>query len=94
MRLPFAILPFLAALTPFTLAGVDFISPAAGGTLDGTGFTISWKDDGSAPKLSELDKYDISIVLGSNTPGPNTVRTCPPQSTLVEGSSREPEGIA
>lgn len=74
MRAPFAVLPLLATLTPITLADVEFTSPSAGGTLPAGSLSIKWTDSGSSPKISQLSSYQLSIVLGGNEEGTNTVR--------------------
>lgn len=73
MRLPFAILPLLATLTPLALADVEFVSPAAGASMPAGALSITWKESGTAPKISEFDSYVLELVLGGNTAGANTV---------------------
>lgn len=72
-NIPFAILPLLATLTPFALADIEFVSPAAGGTLPYGALSIQWKDSGSSPKLSSLNTYVLELVLGGNEAGADTV---------------------
>lgn len=73
MRIPFAILPLLATLTPFTLADVQFTSPAAGGSISAGTISVRWTDSGDAPKISQLDTYILELVLGGDEAGADTV---------------------
>lgn len=59
---------FLAATVPFALADVAFTVPAAGASVPGgTAFTVTWKDSGNAPSLSDLSAYQLILYSGSNT---------------------------
>ena len=64
---PSAALVFLAATAPLALADVAFTIPAAGATIPGgTAFTVTWKDSGAAPSLSDLSAYQLFLYSGSN----------------------------
>lgn len=65
----------LAALAPFALADVEFTSPAAGASVAAGAITISWKDSGVSPPLSELTPQTLQLVVGGNEVGTNTVRS-------------------
>jgi hypothetical protein len=59
---------FLAATAPLALADVEFTVPAAGASVaGGTAFTVTWKDSGDAPSLSDLSAYQLLLYSGSNT---------------------------
>ena len=73
MHIPFAVLPLLATLTPFTLADVEFTTPSAGGSLPFGAIDVQWQDSGSAPSLKTLDSYILELVLGSDEPGEDQV---------------------
>lgn len=73
MRIPFAILPLLATLTPLTLADVEFVSPSAGGSLPAGALSIRWRDSGESPPLDELTTYVLELVLGADEAGADTV---------------------
>lgn len=73
MRIPFAILPLLATLTPFTLADVQFTSPSAGGTMPAGALAIKWTDSGDAPSIKQLSTYVLELVLGADEAGADTV---------------------
>ena len=63
----FRLLALLAAITPFTLADVEFTSPAAGATLTGGGsISIEWQDSGNAPSISDLTTYQLFLCAGGN----------------------------
>nr|OQO23750.1 hypothetical protein B0A51_09252 [Rachicladosporium sp. CCFEE 5018] len=57
----------VAALSPFALADVEFVTPAAGGTLAAGAVSITWKDSGTAPALSLLAGWSIQLMVGGNT---------------------------
>lgn len=46
-------------------------SPAAGSSnpISGTSgsVTVEWKDDGEAPKISELKSFTLQLIVGGNT---------------------------
>jgi len=65
MRLNF-LAPFVA-LSPFALADVEFTSPAAGASLPAGAITITWKDSGTSPAISQLTTYTLSLMVGGNT---------------------------
>lgn len=61
-------LVFLAALVPAALAYPEITVPAAGASVPGgTAFTVTWKDSGDAPSISDLSAYQILLYSGSNT---------------------------
>lgn len=58
---------FLAACCPLAFADVEFTVPAAGASIaGGTAFTVTWKDSGSAPSISDLTSYQLFLEAGSN----------------------------
>ena len=58
---------FTLAIT-FALADVSFTSPAAGATVTaGSTFSVSWKDSGASPSLTDLAGYAIFLMVGGNT---------------------------
>ncbi|KAI9791071.1 MAG: hypothetical protein M1816_004302 [Peltula sp. TS41687] len=55
------------AITPFTIADVEFTSPAAGASIPGgTAIKVQWKDSGDAPSTSDLKSYQLFLCAGSN----------------------------
>lgn len=64
----------LLAITPATLADVEFISPAAGASIPAGAITVTWKDSGRAPAISALQSYTLQILVGGNDPA-DAVRT-------------------
>jgi len=67
MRISLAILTLLASC-PAAFADVEFTSPAAGASVPGgTAFSVTWKDSGNAPSLSDLTSYQLFLCTGSNT---------------------------
>jgi len=57
----------LAAFCPLALADVQFTVPAAGGSIaGGTAMTVTWKDSGAAPSISDLTAYQLFLMSGSN----------------------------
>jgi len=62
------ILPLLAFLLPFTLADVQFLTPAPGAVVaaDST-ITVTWKDSGVIPPLSSLAGYQVFLLVGGST---------------------------
>jgi hypothetical protein len=64
---PSTALVFLAATAPLALADVEFTVPAAGAKVaGGATFTVTWKDSGDAPSLSDLSAYQLLLYSGSN----------------------------
>jgi hypothetical protein len=64
---PSSALYTLAAIFPLAFADVEFTTPAAGGsTAGGTAFTVTWKDSGIAPSISDLSSYSLFLYSGSN----------------------------
>ena len=60
-------LSILLSLLGFTSADVEFTSPAAGTTLTGGGaITITWRESGVAPPLSDLSTYSLYLCAGGN----------------------------
>ncbi|EDU44313.1 beta-16-glucan boisynthesis protein [Pyrenophora tritici-repentis] len=63
--LPFAAL--VAALSPLVHAGIKFTSPAAGAQLTaGTAIAVQWTEGDTGPKLSELQSYQLQLIVGGN----------------------------
>ena len=72
MRL--TLLSLLAALAPsFVFADVQFTSPAAGGSIPAGAITVKWAESGTAPSISQLASYTITLMVGGNTDS-NAVR--------------------
>ncbi|KXL44687.1 hypothetical protein M433DRAFT_162285 [Acidomyces richmondensis BFW] len=65
MRVNF-LAPFIA-LSPFALADVQFTSPAAGASLPAGSITVTWKDSGTSPAISQLTTYTLTLMVGGNT---------------------------
>lgn len=63
--LPFLLLSALSSSLP-VLAEPTFTSPAAGDAISPGTITISWKDGGSAPSLSDITSYQLLLFTGSN----------------------------
>lgn len=61
-----SVLLFLLTL-PFTLAEPSFITPVGGSSLSAGTITVSWKDGGSAPSISDLSSYQLLLYTGSNS---------------------------
>lgn len=59
---------FLSVLLalPFAFAEPKFVSPVAGSTLSAGAITVTWKDGGSIPSLSDLNAYQLLLFTGSN----------------------------
>lgn len=67
MFLPRFIPLLLLAISPFTIADVEFTSPAAGASVPGgTVITVQWKDSGDAPSISDLKSYQLFLCAGGN----------------------------
>lgn len=57
-----------ATLAACAFAAPQITSPAAGASLPGTGsITVEWKDDGKAPKTTELQSFTLQLIVGGNT---------------------------
>lgn len=55
------------ACSPFTLADVEFTSPAPGDEVaGGTTLRVQWKDSGDAPSLADLKSYKLFLCAGGN----------------------------
>lgn len=52
---------------PFAVAEPKFVSPAAGSTLSAGTITVTWKDGGNAPSISDLSSYQLLLFTGSNS---------------------------
>lgn len=62
-----AVLLFLLATCPITLADVTFTAPAAGSIFEGNAaIDVSWVDSGDAPSIADLKDYNIYLYSGSN----------------------------
>jgi hypothetical protein len=60
----------VAALAPLASASVKWTSPEPGATLTaGTAIQVKWEDDGEAPKLTDLLRYELFLCAGGSTPG-------------------------
>ena len=58
---------FLLASIPSVLGDVKFTVPADGASVPGgVAFTVTWKDSGSAPSISDLSAYQLFLYTGSN----------------------------
>ncbi|KAI1609331.1 hypothetical protein EDD37DRAFT_612858 [Exophiala viscosa] len=61
--------PFLflaACLLSFVLADVEVTGPEAGDTITGLKLSITWKDSGTSPALSDLASYQLFLCAGGN----------------------------
>ena len=76
-----AALSFLLTSFPSLIsADVEFTAPAAGASIrGGSTFTVSWKDSGDAPSISDLTSYQLFLFSGSNA--------APFQLTLLEDAT-------
>lgn len=56
------------ALATIALAAPQITSPAEGASvsLRGGSVTVEWKDDGKAPKSSQLESYLLQLIVGGN----------------------------
>lgn len=61
----------LLSLLCYTLADVEFTSPAAPGAVVKAGDVITayWKESGYGPRISQLTAYDLYLCAGGDTPG-------------------------
>lgn len=62
--------PFLllaACLLSFVRADVEVTGPEAGDTITGLKLSITWKDSGTAPALSDLASYQLFLCAGGNS---------------------------
>jgi hypothetical protein len=58
----------LAALAPFTHAGIIFTKPEAGAVLTaGTAIEVEWKEGGDGPALADLLSYQLFLSAGGPT---------------------------
>jgi len=59
---------FLVASAPLAFAYPDITIPAGGASVPGgIAFSVTWKDSGSAPSISDLTTYTLFLFSGSNT---------------------------
>ena len=58
---------FLLALPLLVRAEPKFVTPAAGDALSPGTITITWKDGGSAPSISDISAYQLLLFTGSNS---------------------------
>ena len=66
----FRLLLLLAAVAPYTLADVEFTSPAAGATVTGgSTLDVEWKDSGTSPPISSFSTYQLFLCAGGNDAG-------------------------
>jgi len=77
----------LAATAPLALADVEFTVPAAGASVaGGTTFTVTWKDSGTAPSISDLSAYQLFLYTGSND-SPQQLASLVPGSAFTSDST-------
>lgn len=60
-------LTLLAALVPFVVADVKFMTPTPGSTITGTTISMSWEESGDSPPISELASYQVFLCAGGDT---------------------------
>ena len=63
------ILSLLALASPFALADVKFVSPAAAATVPTGSLTVTWQESNTAPLISSLAGYTIFLMAGGNNDG-------------------------
>ena len=86
MRLSGALV-FLATLAPLASAVPVFSSPGASASVPGgTSFTVTWKDDGNAPSITDLSGYSLFLYSGSGTE-PAQLYAAVPNGVFSSGSS-------
>jgi len=57
----------VATLSPLVHAGIQFTSPAAGAQLTaGTAIAVQWTEGGTGPKLTDLQNYQLQLIVGGN----------------------------
>jgi hypothetical protein len=59
-----------ATLAVSALAAPQITVPAAGTSIPVTAATqieVTWKDDGKAPKISQLQSFTLQLIVGGNT---------------------------
>ena len=61
-----SLLALLLAL-PLAIGEPKFVTPAAGSTLSAGIITVTWKDGGSSPSISDLGSYQLLLFTGSNS---------------------------
>ena len=63
----FRLLLLLAAVAPYTLADVEFTTPAAGATVTGgSTLDIEWKESGTGPPITSFSTYQLFLCAGGN----------------------------
>ena len=88
MRLRIPTLTLFAALTPYAFADVLVTSPAAGAQVPAGTIQIAFKDSGTAPALSALTTYTVSLVVGGNDAASQTpLTTCVTSAQFTTGST-------
>lgn len=64
---PSILFAILLSSTPSVLGDVLFVSPTPGASVTGgSTFTVSWKDSGSPPAITDLTAYQLFLFSGSN----------------------------
>ncbi len=64
------VLARLVLAAPSVLGFLQITSPAAGDALEGGKLiSITWRDSGDDPPVSNLDSYSLYLHAGGNTPG-------------------------
>jgi hypothetical protein len=77
----------LAAIASPAIAYPEFTVPAAGASVPGgTAFTVTWKDSGDAPSISDLSAYQLFLYSGSNA-SPQQLYTLSTGKTFTSGNS-------
>lgn len=68
-----------ATFAALACAMPEITSPAEGSsnpvTSGSNSLTVEWKDDGDAPKISELKTFTLQLIVGGNT-GDDSVSFC------------------
>ncbi|RMZ73448.1 Xaa-Pro dipeptidase [Pyrenophora seminiperda CCB06] len=83
--LPFASL--VAVLSPLVHAGIKFTSPAAGAQLTaGTAIAVQWSEGGTGPKLTDLQSYQLQLVVGGNKGDEQATTTITPSGLFTAGN--------
>lgn len=57
----------LVLALPFAIGEPKLMTPAAGSTLFAGTITVTWKDGGSSPSVSDLSSYQLLLFTGSNS---------------------------
>jgi hypothetical protein len=80
------------------LADVEFTLPAAGTSIPAGTIDVEWQESGTAPPISDLTAYTLSLVTGGNdNDNMLTLTTFVSQGVFSNGNSAQgtiPDGIA